>query len=53
MRVYFEVFEKEEYLPFIDTLEAFEQVVETCFGYTYHDNYEEKIENFEKKIGWN
>ena len=49
MRVYFEVFEKEEYLPFIDTLEAFEQVVETCFGYTYHDNYEEKIDNFEKK----
>ena len=23
-------------------------MVETCFGYTYHDNYEEKIEIFEK-----
>ena len=49
IRVYLEVIEEEEFIPFVDTLEAFEQVVETCFGYTYHDNYDEKIETFEKK----
>ena len=49
IRVYLEVIEKEEFIPFVDTLEAFEQVVETCFGYTYHENYAETIESFEKK----
>ena len=44
-----EVNEKEDYLPFIDTLESFEEVVETCFGYSYNENFEEKIEIFEKK----
>ena len=43
-----EVNDKEEYIPFIDTLEAFEEVVETCFGFEYNEQYEEKIELFEK-----
>ena len=47
--VIIEVNEKSEYLPFIDTLESFEEVVETCFGYSYNENFEEKIEIFEKK----
>ena len=47
--VFIEVNEKSEYLPFIDTLESFEEVVETCFGYSYNENFEEKIEIFEKK----
>ena len=49
-----EVNEKEDYLPFIDTLESFEEIVETCFGFTYNptynENFEEKIELFEKKL---
>jgi hypothetical protein len=48
MRLYIEVIEKEECLPFVDILETFEQMVET-FGYSYHHNYEEKIEEFENK----
>ena len=44
-----EVNEKEGYLPFIDTLESFEKIVETCFGFTYNEIFEEKIELFEKK----
>ena len=44
-----EVNEKEGYLPFIDTLESFEMIVETCFGFTYNENFEEKIE-FLRKI---
>ena len=49
MRIFLEVNDKEEFVPFIDTLEAFEEVVDTCFGYEYNEKYEEKIELFEKK----
>ena len=28
---------------------SFEEVVETCFGFVYNENFEEKIELFEKK----
>ena len=38
--------DKEEFVPFVDTLE---EVVETCFGYEYNEKYEEDIEFFEKK----
>ena len=30
-----EVNEKEDYLPFIDILESFKDIVETCFGFTF------------------
>ena len=49
MRIFLEVNDKEDYVPFIDTLESFEEVVETCFGFVYNENFEEKIELFEKK----
>ena len=44
-----EVNEKEDYLPFIDILESFKDIVETCFGFTYTENFGEKIELFVKK----
>ena len=50
--VFIEVNEKSEYLPFIDTLESFEEIVETCFGFTYNENFEEKIELFEKNYAF-
>ena len=41
------------HLVFIQTnlysLEAFEEVVQTCFGFEYNEQYEEKIEFFEKR----
>ena len=49
MRIFLEVHDKEEFVPFIDTLEAFEEVVQTCFGFEYNEQYEEKIELFEKR----
>ena len=49
MRIFLEVDEKEYYLPFIGTLESFEEVVETCFGFTYNENFDENIELLEKK----
>ena len=42
--------DKEEFVPFVHTLEAFEEVVETCFGYEYNEKYEEKF-NFLRKSG--
>ena len=46
MRIFLEVNHKEEFVPFIDTFEAFEEVVQTCFGVEYNEQYEEKIDFF-------
>ena len=40
--------QKENLMPFVNTLEAFKEVVETCFGYSFHENFDRAIEKFEE-----